>query len=283
MSVGAIHESPEYKKTISERGKGVKNIKYYTKEYYKNPTKDVSAKYEEEFNRNFSQKTSFMEFFDKLHDCDVWWIKVKDDDIVLRIGHEGWGVKGCSDIVFKSAVIKECDFELQDAGEFGWCYHEIYPSVRGYELHVLFYRYGSSEIYELVVEFENAKIKDRSEILFVRVISNEKNRELLFSRLDGLCEKYRFGYEVQQNEPYWKIEGQFEFSLEFSPCPILNYDEWSEMFHYLFDLDFVVEWDYNDDIDFWHYTEAFEYDSFFVHFSIPEKCIFPKPVRENFK
>lgn len=258
-------------------------MKYFTKEYYKAPKEEVSAKYKEEFNRNFQEKTPFMKFFDTLHDCDIYWIKTDGDEVYFRIGHEGCGAKGFSDIIFKNTIVKKQDFELMEASTFGWCYHEIYPSDRGYELHVLFYRYGYEEPYEFVFEFESVEITDKSDYLYMRVIAKAQTCKILFSRLEILCEKHGFTYAVIENEPYWKTDEKLELVLEFGPCPIFSYDEWSDIFHFLFRLDHIVEWDYNDDIDFGYCTEDEELDVNFVYFRIPEKCIFPKPKRENFK
>ena len=145
-------------------------MKYMTKEWYEQsqlagrPPFDKSLKdyvnrihstYWHEYKKMFPCPPDFMKTIDKLHDCEIVSANVVGNDYIIISDNSEWGVEGYTKIIFKNAVIKKQDFDKQ---ELGWCYDELYLAERGYELHVLFFEYGSSDVYELIVECENIEI-----------------------------------------------------------------------------------------------------------------------------
>lgn len=242
-------------------------MKYFTKNH--DFDRHVYKEYIKEYNKNFPVKPPFMEFINTMHDADITWCERIGDDIVLRVDSQNWADY---DIVLKNATVLKQDFEVTELGGSGWLYHELYPSKSGYELHVLFHTY-SADMFEFIFDCENIEIREKTDYAQMRVIANEKNRELLFARLESLCEKYGFKYAVHQNEPYRKIDGQFEMQIEFGPCQIFTFDEWSEIFEFLFRTDFIIQPDYESMRCLCHFTGEGETDSFFVIFGIPPRCI----------
>ncbi len=111
----------------------------------------------------------------------------------------------------------------------------------------------------------------------MRIICNEKKATALLKRISNLCETNNFNSTVIQNEPYWKIEGRREILIEFDPIPVWNYGKWSEIYKYLFEQDFTIEWDTDESIDFCYYPSPEDSESYFVIFGIPSNCFFPKP------
>ena len=113
--------------------------------------------------------------------------------------------------------------------------------------------------------------------VIMRIICNEKKTTDFLLRLSSFCETNKFKINEIQNEPYWKIEERREMLIEFGPVPIWNYGKWSEIYKYLFEQDFTIEWDTDESIDFCYYPSPEDSESYFVIFSIPSNCFFPKP------
>lgn len=111
----------------------------------------------------------------------------------------------------------------------------------------------------------------------IRVICNERKRGELFDHLNVFCEKNNFECKILQNEPYWKVEGLFEMSLEIAPAPVWNYGAWSAAYRFLFEQEFTIEWAANEDISLYHYPAYDDMDSYFVIFHIPSSHFVPKP------
>ena len=111
----------------------------------------------------------------------------------------------------------------------------------------------------------------------IKVISNEQKRNRLFERLETFCEKSHLTSKITQNEPYWKIDGLFEIGIEISPAPIWNYGAWSAAYKFLFEQEFTIEWEANEDISLRFYPSYNDFESYFVIFHIPSSNFIPKP------
>ena len=147
-------------------------MKYMTKEWYDLCQKAGSPPFDEDLNKQveltihaywneyektFNTPPKFMETIDNLHDAEVLSAKHLNNDYVITINGNVWGARGTLQIVLKNAIIKKQDFENQ---KIGWGYDELYKTDIGYELHVLFFEYGTSKMYDLIVECENINIID---------------------------------------------------------------------------------------------------------------------------
>ena len=111
----------------------------------------------------------------------------------------------------------------------------------------------------------------------MRIICNETKAKDFLRRLSILCENNNFQYTEIQNEPYWKIEGRKEMLIEFGPVPVWNYGKWSEVYKYLFEQHFTIEYNTDENVDFCYYPSPEDSESYFVIFGIPANCFFPKP------
>ena len=119
---------------------------------------NVIRDYWDEYRRMFPSPPCFMKTINKLHDFSIISARLIDNDYVIHLDDEDNNLEG-NKIVLKNAVVKKQNFDKQ---ELGWCYEELYPTEKGYELHVLFFEYGASETYDLIVECENIEItKDK--------------------------------------------------------------------------------------------------------------------------
>ena len=87
----------------------------------------------------------------------------------------------------------------------------------------------------------------------------------------------KYQYTEIQNEPYWKIEGRKEMLIEFGPVPVWNYGKWSAAYKCLFEQDFTIEWEPNEDISLRYDPAVGDFDSYFVIFHIPSRNFVPKP------
>lgn len=146
-------------------------MKYMTKEWYEKcqlagrPPFDKSLEdyvdkiqntYWDEYKRMFPCPPNFMKTIDKLHDCEIISAKFNGNDYVITTDNGEWGIEGTTEILCKNATVIKQDFTNQ---ELGWCYDELYLTAKGYELHVLFFEYGSSQMFDLIIECENIEIK----------------------------------------------------------------------------------------------------------------------------
>ena len=113
--------------------------------------------------------------------------------------------------------------------------------------------------------------------IFVRVICNDQKRNDFFDRLQIFCKENNFEPKFLKNESYWKIEGLFEIEIEMSPAPIWNYGAWSTAYRFLFEQEFTIKWEENEDISLCCYPAVDDFDSYFVIVYIPSRCFVPKP------
>lgn len=120
-------------------------------------TEKAYLAYLEEYKKTFPCPPFFMETVDNLHDCDILFTKWSGDDFVVRTDHFLSSEDEFIELTFKNANIKKKDFDKQDVG---WCYSELYPAKKGYELHVLIFEFGTSEMYDLIIECEDIKISN---------------------------------------------------------------------------------------------------------------------------
>ena len=149
-------------------------MKYMTKEWYDyiqvsprlpfdsslQKNGDVIGAYWSEYKKLFPSPPDFMKTIDRLHDFSVLSAGFIGNDYVIHLEDDDNELDG-NKIILKNAVVKKQDFHEQ---YIGWCYHELYPTEKGYELHVLFFEYGSREMYDLIVECENVEItNDKNE------------------------------------------------------------------------------------------------------------------------
>jgi hypothetical protein len=111
----------------------------------------------------------------------------------------------------------------------------------------------------------------------IRVIATERKKKELFERLKAFCEKNHFACRILQDEPYWKIENLFEIEIELSPAPIWNYGKWSAAYKFLFEQDFTIEWEQNEDISLCGYPAVDDCDAYFAILHIPSINFVPKP------
>ncbi len=122
----------------------------------------VQKAYAREYERSFSCPPRFMNAIAELHDHDVVSAGFDGSDYIIVMDDGGCSTEGSVRLVLKNAVLEKQDFDGQD---LGWCYAELYPAQRGYELHVLFYEYGSDKTYELTAECENVEITNTKDII----------------------------------------------------------------------------------------------------------------------
>lgn len=113
-----------------------------------------------------------------------------------------------------------------------------------------------------------------------RIISNYAKRSELFDRLNLFCKQNDLSFKILQNEPYWKIDGAYEILIELENPPVWNYGKWGEAYKFLFDQDFTIEWEPNEDICLCYYPEVEDFDSYFVIFRIPSHFFVPKPSKD---
>ena len=114
----------------------------------------------------------------------------------------------------------------------------------------------------------------------IRIIANEQKRDGLFERLHIFCDRNNLTYKIQQNEPYWKTDGLFEIGIEISPAPIWNYGAWRAAYKFLFEQEFTIEWEPNEDISLCSYPaydDLADLATYFVIFHIPSNNFVPKP------
>lgn len=146
-------------------------MKYFTKEWYeksqaayctfpenirlRKEVDDTIKAYRDEYVNNFNPAPDFMKTIDELHDCEIVFTCQKENDYIFRIDNSEWGEEGFTDIILKNAVVLKQDFTNQ---ELGWMYHELYKTENGYELHGLFFEYGSDQVYEFIAKCENIEI-----------------------------------------------------------------------------------------------------------------------------
>lgn len=116
--------------------------------------------YRDEYKRMFPCPPDFMKTIGKLHDCDIVSAGVVGSDYIIITDNCEWGIEGYTEITLKNMVLKKQDFDQQ---ELGWYYEELYPTERGYELHVLLFEYRSDKTYDLIVECENIEITHMEE------------------------------------------------------------------------------------------------------------------------
>lgn len=118
--------------------------------------KGVMRSYWEAYKRMFPSPPDFTNTIDRLHDCEIISAKLVDNDYVIITDNGQWGMEGTTEILCKNATVIKQDFNHQ---ELGWYCHELYLTEKGYELHVLFFEYGSSELYDLILTCENIEIR----------------------------------------------------------------------------------------------------------------------------
>ena len=119
--------------------------------------------------------------------------------------------------------------------------------------------------------------EDMESAISIRVLSNEQKRDNLLDRLETFCKKNNLSFKILRNEPYWKIDGLFEIGIEISPAPIWNYGAWSAAYKFLFEQEFTIEWETNEDISLRFYPAYNDFESYFVIFHIPSSNFIPKP------
>ena len=150
-------------------------MKYMTKEWYElnhlahmhsdklriAHVEKIWKTYRDEYKRMFPCPPDFMKTIDKLHDCEIVSAGVVGNDyIIVIIDNLSGDMDGYLKIALKNMVLKKQDFDQQ---ELGWCYEELYPTERGYELHVLLFEYRSDKMYDLIVECDNIEITHMEE------------------------------------------------------------------------------------------------------------------------
>ena len=143
-------------------------MKYMTKDWYaqcqtardklqKKHVADIQQAYQTNYEQMFPTPPKFTETIDHLHDCDITSAGLIGDDYVIIADNLDRATCEHIKIVLHNAVVKKQDFTDQ---ELGWCYHELYLTARGYELHVLLFEYGSRDMYDLIVDCESIEIID---------------------------------------------------------------------------------------------------------------------------
>lgn len=143
-------------------------MKYMTKKWYNacqlaadenmiRVLERVPKTYLREYKKSFPCPPDFMKAIDTLHDCEVVSWRHNGQSYYLTMDHMGQGFDEFLQIAFKNARIKKQDFENQ---HLGWCYDELYSTECGYELHVLFFEFGSNEMYDLIIECEDIEISN---------------------------------------------------------------------------------------------------------------------------
>ena len=111
----------------------------------------------------------------------------------------------------------------------------------------------------------------------IKTIATNQKRKELFERLKLFCERNNFEFRISQDEPYWKIDNLFETKIEIFPVPVWNYGKWSAAYKFLFEQDFTIEWEQNEDVSLCYYPAFDDFDSYFVIFYIPSNNFLPKP------
>ena len=113
-----------------------------------------------------------------------------------------------------------------------------------------------------------------------RIISNGTKRNELFDRLNLFCKQNNLNLRILRNEPYWKTNGAYEMLIELESSPVWNYGKWGEAYKFLFNQDFTIEWEPNEDICLCYYPECDDLNSYFVLFHIPSEFFVPKPSKD---
>ena len=113
--------------------------------------------------------------------------------------------------------------------------------------------------------------------IYIKVIANAQKKKELFERLETFCQKNNFEFKFLQDEPYWKTDNLFEMKIELSPAPVWNYGKWCAAYKFLFEQDFTIEWEQNEDISLCYYPALGDINSYFVIFYIPSRNFVPKP------
>lgn len=147
-------------------------MKYMTKEWYEKcqiagrppfdeeierEVQEIMDSYYNEYKKSFTTDPNFMETIDILHDCEVVCFKKAGNDYIIRTDNSEWGMDGFTDIVLKNAAIlkKEFDDSIKD---LIWLYEEMYKTMKGFELHCLFFQCGTGDLFELTTDCENIEI-----------------------------------------------------------------------------------------------------------------------------
>ncbi len=143
-------------------------MKYLTKEWFQKMQTDSDSPYiqkaikdcKAEYEMNFPTPPEFMGTISCLHDSDITLTGMLGKDYIIKVENiELSPVYTDAVLILKNATVKKKDFDLQ---RVGWCYEEIYPTQKGYELHCLLFEYGSNEMYELIVECEDIEVFGKS-------------------------------------------------------------------------------------------------------------------------
>ena len=133
-------------------------MKYFTKEWYANARSekdftDAFGKYLTERKKNFPNEPKLFSFIDQLHDVTVTKVSCMKNDFIISLDNECFGLKGFTDVICIDATVLKKEFESNDL-ELDWLYSEIYPSHKGYELHIMLLE---SEPLELIIDCSDIK------------------------------------------------------------------------------------------------------------------------------
>ncbi len=143
-------------------------MKYLTKEWFQkiqadNDSPEVQKAIDDctaEYKINFPTPPEFMEAISCLHDSEITLAGMIGKDFIIKVENiELSPVFTDVVLILKNATVKKKDFDMQ---KIGWCYEELYPTSKGYELHCLLFEYGSNEMYELIVDCEDIEVFGKS-------------------------------------------------------------------------------------------------------------------------
>lgn len=147
-------------------------MKYHTKEWYAKcqkantppfdtklelETKETINQYLIEYSKNFPVEPDFMNLINKLHDSEVAFIENHGNDLIIKVECIEYGPIYSAEIVLKNANI----IEHEHGNDLGWEHCELFPKEKGYEIHCLFFQYGTSNLFLLTAECDNIEIQNK--------------------------------------------------------------------------------------------------------------------------
>ena len=199
-------------------------MKYLTKEWYEqcqlagtppfdksleDYVRKVQETYRCEYEKMFPCPPDFMKTINKLHDCNIVSANMVGNDYTIITANGEQGFDGYTQIILKNAILKKKDFENQ---KLGWCYEELYPTERGYELHVLMFEYGSDNMYDLIVECEDIEtmnsIKDISPMKTKIIQAIDENRAAIIACGEYILQNPELGYKEFKTAK--RVQEEFE-------------------------------------------------------------------------
>ncbi len=135
-------------------------MRYFTKELMKKSGASeekaiAESKYQEAFERNFSDNLPVAKELDHLHESDLIFSESIDEDHIIRVYDPHARFEGYKDLVLKNAKVL---LDELYGKSLGWQAFEVYPWNEGYEIHCLFYVCGENDFCEFVARCDGVEL-----------------------------------------------------------------------------------------------------------------------------